>query len=190
MEKKEINDYTGVTTPTNGTADSSMAKALQKGKEEDIVAALLEAADFRNDEGLITPVEIKRNGKILFSFKVRPVSDGEAAFARKKARKMIPNPAGKKLPRIEGEFDAPKFNSWLIYVATVDEDKERVWGQKAIMDKYDLMEPWETVGIVLTAGEKNAVVDVITDISGMSDEAEGEDDGQETPSDMEGYAKN
>lgn len=186
MEKKEVKDYTGVATQTNGTEETGMAKALHKGKEEDIVTALLKAADFRNDEDLITPIEIKRHGDTLFSFKVRPVSDGEAAFVRKKARKMVPNPAGKRLPKIEGDFDTPKFNSWLIYVATVDEDKERVWGQREIMDKYDLMEPWETVGIVLTAGEKNAIVDIITEISGMSDEGEDE----ETPPGMEEYAKN
>lgn len=186
-EKKEVVDRTGVTTPTNGMSGISCIKEVQKGKEEDIVSALLSAADFRNDEELITPIEIKRNGKKLFSFNVRPVSDEEVAFVRKKTRKMYPNPAGKKYPKIEGEIDAPQFNSRLIYIATVEDDRERVWGQRAVMDKFNLVEPWETIGVVLTAGEKSRVADVVMEISGMQDD---EADNEETLDSIEDYAKN
>lgn len=188
MENKEVMDYTGLTTPTPGTADSKCAEDMQKEKEENLVAALLEAADFRNSEDLITPIEIRRGGKLLFSFRIRPVSDEEASFARKKARRMQDNPAGKKFPKIEAEFKAPVFNSRLIYIATVEEDRERIWGNKTILNRYDLMEAWESVGVLLTVGEKDRVVEEIMKISGM---AGGQDEeSEEEMEDLEDYAKN
>ena len=192
-ENREVKDYTGVSVPTQGAVDTGCAAVLQRGKEEDIVTALLEAAEFRSDEDLVTPIELKRNGKLLFTFRVRPVSDEELNYVRKQTRKMYKNPAGKKYPPIEGSIDLAKFNSRLIYVATVEEDRERIWGQRAVMDRYDLVEPWETVGIVLTAGEKNRITDVILTISGMNEDAdadEEEDEGTEKLESLEDYAKN
>lgn len=138
-----------------------------KEKEYDLVAALMEAAAFREDEDLITEVDIKRNGKFLFSVRVRPIGDDEAKAARKKATKYMPNPQNRKLPPIEKEFNANMFNSLIIYTATVEEDRAKIWGNKAIMDKFSLVEPYESVNVLLTVGEKSELVDTIIGISGM-----------------------
>ena len=138
-----------------------------KEAEYNLVAALLEAAGYREDEDLITTVEIKRAGKFLFEVNIRPIGNDETKAARKKATKMMPNPQNRKLPPIEKEFDSGLFNSLIIYYATTEEDKAKIWGNAAIMDKFNLVNPWESIDILLTIGEKTALSDKVVEISGM-----------------------
>lgn len=156
----------------------------RKEAEYDLVTALLEAADYRNSEEAITTVDIKRAGKFMFSVRVRPVSDEETRKARKKATTYMPNPNNKKLPPVERDFNDSLFKSWLIYMATIPEDQEKVWGNKAIRDKFSLSLPVEAIDVLLTIGEKNRLADAILDVSGVNDE-----DGEENVS-YEDYIKN
>ena len=144
----------------------------RKEAEYDLVSALLEAAEFKTDENNITEVEIKRAGKYLFTVHIHPISDPDARFARKKATIYMPNPNGKKLPPIEKEFNNSKFGSWLIYLATTEEDQAKIWGNSQVMAKKGLMEPWETVDALLNLGEKRKMLDLVTSISGMDDDEE------------------
>lgn len=153
-----------------------------KEAEFDLVANLLSAAEYRTSEDTITEVEIKRGGKLLFPVRIRPLSDDETRQARKNATTFGRNPAGKKYPPIEKEFNNALFSSWLIYLATIPEDQEKVWGNKTIMSKYGLMQPVESIGILLTIGEKDKLVDTVMDISGLND------DNDEVT--LEEYAKN
>lgn len=159
--------------------------ANRKETEYDLVSALLEAADFKTDENNITEVEIRRAGKYLFTVHIHPISDPDARFARKKATIYMPNPNGKKLPPIEKDFNNSKFGSWLIYLATTEEDQAKIWGNPQVMAKKGLMEPWETVDALLNLGEKRSLLDKVTSISGMDDDEEGEE-----ILDQEEYAKN
>lgn len=138
-----------------------------KEAEYDLVAALMEAAGYREDKDLITPVDIKRGGKFLFTVHIRPIGDMEVKAARKRATTMMPNPQNRKLPKIEKEFNSGLFNNLIIYAATTDEDKANIWGNRAIMDKFSLVEPHESVDVLLTVGEKTALADLVVDISGM-----------------------
>lgn len=143
-----------------------------KEAEYNLVAALMEAANYREDKDLITEVDIKRGGKYLFTVHIRPIGDDEARTARKKATSYMPNPTNRKLPKIEKDFNNSLFNSLIIYYATTDEDKEKIWGNKAIMDKFGLIEPYESIDTLLTIGEKTALADTVVDISGMDIEEE------------------
>lgn len=140
-----------------------------KEAEYNLVEALLEAASYREDKDLITTVEIKRSGKFLFSVDIRPIGDAEVKAARKKATKYMPNPNNRKLPPIEKEFNGSLFNSLIIYSATTDEDKKKIWGNPAIMDKFGLVEEHESIDILLTVGEKTALSDKVVEISGMDE---------------------
>ena len=157
----------------------------RKEAEYDLVTALLEATEYETDEDNITETEIKRNGKFFFSFSLHPLSEPTVRQARKAATKYMKNPQGKNLPPIEKEFDSSKFNSQLIYLATVPEDQKTIWSNKAVMEKYDLMEPWESVDKLLTVGEKRRVADLVISISGLDDDEYGEDQ-----IDQVEYAKN
>jgi hypothetical protein len=173
MSETEKKNITGLDTADN-----------RKEAEYDLVKSLLEASEYKTAEDAVTEAEIKRNGKFLFSVNIHPISEADARFARKKATKYMPNPNGKKLPPIEKELDTAKFNSWLIYVATTEEDQQKIWGNPAIMQKYGLSLPVESVDVLLTLGEKRKLADLVTDISGLDDE-EDEDNVSE-----EEYAKN
>lgn len=160
-EKKSV---TGLDTATN-----------RKEAEMDLVTSLLTAADFKNAEDQITEVEIKRAGKYLFSVHIHPISDPDARFARKKATIYMPNPVNKKLAPVEKDFNNAKFSSWLIYLATTEEDQQRIWNNPAIMQKFGLMEPWESIDVLLTMGEKRALVEQVTKISGLDDDDDDEE---------------
>ena len=156
----------------------------RKEAEYDLVTALLEASEFKTADDQITEVEIKRAGKYLFTVHIHPISEPDARTARKKATIYMPNPNGKKLPPIEKDFDSAKFNSWLIYLATTEEDQKKIWGNPAIMQAKGLMQPWESIDVLLTLGEKRKLADLVTDISGL------DDDEDEETQDEEEYAKN
>lgn len=159
----------------------------RKEAEYDLVASLLEAADFKNVDDNITEVEIKRNKKYLFSVHIHPLSDPDARFARKKATVYMPNPNGRKLPQIEKEFKNGVFSSWMIYLATTEEDQQKIWANPAIMQKYNLMQPVESIDVLLTLGEKQRLLEVVTNISGMDEDGNPD---EEENMDEEEYAKN
>lgn len=146
--------------------------ADRKDAEYDLVTALLESAGFKTSDDNITAVDIKRNGKYMFTVHIHPISEADARFARKKAAIMMPNPNNKKLPPIEKDMDQAKFNSWLIYLGTTEEDQEKIWGNSTIMQKYALSFPYESIDVLLMLGEKQRIADLILEISGMGDEEE------------------
>ena len=74
----------------------------------------------------------------------------------------------------------------MIYLATTEEDQQKIWGNPAIMQKYGLMQPVESIDILLTLGEKQRLLDVVTDISGMDDDGNPTEDNM----DEEDYSKN
>ena len=147
----------------------------RKEAEYNLVESLLSAAEFKTAEESITEAEIKRGGKYLFSVRLHPISDGDLRFARKKATDMMKNPNGKNLPPIEKEFNTAKFKSWVIYMATTEGDQQRIWGNSQILQKFGLGLPVESIDTLLTAGEKAKLFDLVTKISGMDEDEEGEE---------------
>lgn len=171
MENTTEKNITGLETATN-----------RKEAEYDLVKSLLTAMNYQTDENAITEAEIKRKGTYLFSVNLHPISDEQIRVARKKATVYMPNPNNKKLPPIEKDVNNAKLKSMIIYLATTEEDQKKIWGNQAVMEKAGIMEPYESVDVLLTAGEKSRLVDLIMEISGMDDEDEGMDE--------EEYAKN
>ena len=154
--------------------------------EEDLIAGLLAAADFETDEDAMKNIQIKRNGKLFFEFKVHPLGEKEMQKIRKQSTKFYKNPAGKHLPQIEGDIRMDEFRSRKIYAATADEDKAKLWDNPKVKAGLkakgkDIIESWEIVDVVLMAGEKFNVSEIIDDISGYNDDEKLE---------LEEYAKN
>lgn len=153
--------------------------ADRKEAEYDLVKALLEASSFKTAEENITEVTIARNGKFLFEVRVHPLSDADVKFAQKKAGIFKPNPNNKKLGQVKVDTDAGVLGSWLIYLATVEADQEKIWGNNAIMQKFNLQQPWQSIDCLLMTGEKSKLVDTILEISGMNDDEEEQMDEEE-----------
>lgn len=141
-----------------------------KDAEYNLVESLLAAADYREDKDIVTTVDIKRAGKFFFKVDIHPLGDQEVKAARKRATVYMKNPQNKKLPPIEKEFKSGLFNALIIYAATTEEDKARIWGNKTIMDKFNLVEPHESIDVLLTVGEKAWLSDLVVEISGMNAE--------------------
>lgn len=150
--------------------------------EYDLVKSLLEASSFRTADDCITEVTIARNGKFLFKVRIRPLSDSDVKHARKQAGIYKTNPTNKKLGQVKVDTDDAKFGSWLIYLATVEEDQDKIWGNATIMGKFGLMQPWESIDVLLKTGEKGKLLDEVFKISGLDDDEESFDE--------ETYAKN
>lgn len=176
MAEKEKTSVTGLDQAKN-----------RKEAEYDLVTSLLAAADYKTSEEAITEIKIERGGVYYFSVHVHPVSDKDTGFARKKATVYMPNPNNKKLPPIEKDFNTAKFRSWIIYLATTEEDQNKIWGNSAVMQKHNLSEPWESIDVLLAFGEKSKMFDVITEISGLDEDGNVNTD---EVMDEEEYAKN
>lgn len=158
----------------------------RKEAEYDLVKSLLSAMDYKEDEQSIVEVELRRNGVFLFTVHLHPLSDDDIRFARKKSNVYVPNPNNKKLPMIVKETDETKLKSWVIYLATTEDDQQKIWGNKAVKDKAGLMENYESIGVLCTAGEKNALFNKVCEISGLDDDLEPD----EETMDEEEFAKN
>lgn len=157
--------------------------ADRKDAEYDLVKSLLAAMDYQKEEENITEVEIRRNGKFYFSVHLHPISDEQIRTARKKSTVYVPNPNNKKLPPIEKELNSVRMKSMAIYLATTEEDQQKIWGNPAVKEKAGLMENYESVDVLLNAGEKLKLWETVLDISGLNDD---DDDTM----DEEEYSKN
>ncbi len=175
---------TYITPVTNPDIPAKVAEKIEKEDEYDLVSSLLAAAEYQQAPEMVKEVEIRRKGKLYFTVHVHPVSEEDISFARKKASKYYENPQGKKLPRVRGELDSNLFNSWIIYLATTEADREKIWGNAAMMKKLGHLKPVESINSLLIAGEKSQLIDLIFDISRMTDDEDEEEIGSEN------YAKN
>lgn len=167
----------------NVTGLEDVKPADKKFEEYDLLANLLEAANFKNDEDEIKEVEICRNGKYLFSVHVHPIGEEESQKAHRKATKKKKNRRGQFVA--SDEVDSKLKNSWLIYYATTEEDQKKIWGNADFMMKKDLVEPVESIDLLLKVGEKIQLIDTIFEISGWAD-----DEDEEVVLSDEEYAKN
>lgn len=140
--------------------------------ENEILNGLLEAANFKNNIDLQKTIQIKRDNKVLFEFRVRPLDEEEVATCRRNSTVYVQDPRGKSYPKIEKDFDFSKYRSWRIYLATIDEDKEKLWDNKTIQNKLNVLQNINVIDSVLMSGEKISICDVIDEISGYNDDIE------------------
>lgn len=160
------------------TGLDQVSEDRRKDAEYDLVKALLEAGEYKTSEDSITEVELKRRGKYLFTVHMHPISDEDLRLARKKATTMMPNPNNKKMPPIEKESNLVKFKSWCIYLATTEEDQQKIWGNPAVLQKFNLAQPVESIDVLLTAGEKDWFFEQVGKISDLNDDDDEQMDDQ------------
>lgn len=132
-------------------------------KEYDFLDGLLKAANYKEES---KKIQVKRNGEMLFEFRVRPLGEDEIQDCRKRATKMLPNPNGRHFGKIEGDIDIVALRGYKILTATVDEDREKIWNNPALKQKLNCLSALDVIDEVLMAGEKDWICDVIDDISG------------------------
>lgn len=158
-----------------------------ESSQEDVLKMLLNAADYKEDASLQEPIVIKRKGvQVLPTFHIRPISQDDTTIAHKKATKWVANPGGRRLPKVEGQTDGSVENDWLIYLATTDEDKEKLWNNPAYIKALQAKFPNivfargssgpQMISLLLTFGEKVTLINKILDMSYPEDSVDGSDD--------------
>lgn len=113
--------------------------------------------------------EVIRDGKKLFSFRVRGLDDSEFEKCRDQATKVAKDRRLGNLA-VPREFNSAKFNSLIIYTATHPDDKKVIWDNKDLWAKADVVTGWQLVDKVLKRGEKEKCIELIESLSGYTDE--------------------
>ena len=139
--------------------------------ENDILGGLLKAADFRDDPDEIVPIEIVRNNVVLITFHIHPLSEDELLACRKKSTTYVRNKqVGTKVAE---SVNGAKYRSEAIYLATTDEDRAKIWDNKQVWNKLNVLCGVDVIDAVLKGGEKAAVYEKIEEISGYNEDLDG-----------------
>lgn len=142
-------------------------KALIRANEEDFIQGLIDAAEYVSEE--TQRVEIIRDGRLYFAFNIRPLSSQEYEKCKKKHTKYVRNKQlGMKLPE---DTDRVKYQSAIIYEATVDEDRRNLWDNRKVWDALNakedrIMNGLDVIEYCLKAGEKDKILEAIDKLSG------------------------
>lgn len=158
MEQQEVREY---------ETNEEDTKALIRANEEDFIQGLIDAAEFSSEE--TKRIEIIREGRLYFAFQIHPLSSQEYERCRKKHTKYVRNKQlGMKMPE---DTNRVKYQSAIIYEATVDEDKEKLWDNhkvwNAINAKKDrVLTGLDVIEVALKAGEKDRILEEIDKLSG------------------------
>lgn len=149
------------------TTPAEDAEAM-KEYQGDILSAIMDMAEFAKKEE--HEVEIRRNGVIMLRFKIHPLAEEEYTLARKKNTKYKTNKRyGMRTP---DELNTPRYRSQLVYMATADEDKKRIWDNKDAWEKLGVASGVDMVDSILKAGEKDRILELLDQISGYGEDLE------------------
>lgn len=137
--------------------------------EDDLLRGLLEAAGARETD--LQPIEIVRKGKKLFSFAIRALTEEEYLNCREQATtyERSSRMGGLRMPK---ETNAARYRSLLIYTATAPADRKALWDNRQAWDRLNVVSGPDLIEVVLLAGEKDAVVTKLDEISGYGDDLE------------------
>lgn len=150
------------------TGEASKEDVLMN--ENELLRGLIEAGNEKDGAGAYEKIQIRRAGKLKFEFRIRPISEEESIACHDHATKFAPRKRGQ--PKREIETNTAKFRSWLIYTATVDEDRARTWDNKQAQEALDILCGVDMIDAVLLSGEKDRIIDRINEISGYGDDME------------------
>ena len=128
----------------------------------DIAAALIEASEYNIGSDKRRKINIQRNGKSLFSFTIEPVDE---ETMRRVRRENLKN-RGKRTEELIGE----RFVAQLIYEATIEEDKNRLWRNREVQERLNVASGADVVQKVLTPAERSKLEDVLIEIGSYNDD--------------------
>jgi len=100
-------------------------------------------------------------------------SDADIEQAQRRATTWVQNPDVRNGPRVE-QVNQARMRSWIIYNATVPEDRAAYWDRKEIVNRVRAGNGVEVVDRMLDAGEKLQAVNAIYGHSGLMTQSESE----------------
>ncbi|MGI6689820.1 MAG: phage tail assembly chaperone [Christensenellales bacterium] len=136
--------------------------------ENELLKAL---TDETQHEDTIETIEVIF-GKTKFSFRIRPLSEKEWDKCRERNTRYQKNRrlGGMRLPE---STDTTGYHSDLIYTATLDEDKKKLWDNKRLWAAVDAVTGTDMVDkLIPFAGKKQSIIERIELLSGYYDDDE------------------
>lgn len=133
--------------------------------EADILEGLLKTASYKKDESETHQIEIARNGVVTLSFRIHPLSEEDFIRCRKTHTKYKKNRQAGGV-KVADDVDTSAYRSSVIYEATVEEDRKKIWDNQSAWKKLDVLSGYQLIEKVLKAGEKDAVYEKIEEVSG------------------------
>lgn len=134
--------------------------------EDDILRSLDAAAEVDTQV-----IAIVRQGRTVLRFKVQSCTQKVYDDCRNDS--LIKEKAsGYGNVRLNVDVDRTGFNSRLIYHATTDEDRERIWRNRTAWRKYNVLNGWDLIAKVLRNFEMERVCERIDVLSGAAPEIE------------------
>lgn len=130
------------------------------------VAGVLEAMETLTEYRVF---EVVRDGKKLFSFRVRGLTHEEIEKCTDQATKTVRDRRYGSLAYPK-EFNATRYRALMIYTATHPEDRKVLWDNKTLWEKAGVLAGWQLIDKVLKPGEQEKVEKLIEELSGYSDE--------------------
>ena len=113
-------------------------------------------------------------GRTKFSFRIRALSEKEWDRCRERNTKYIKNRRLGNM-RLPDTTDTAMYHSDLIYTATVDEDKAKIWDNKNLWRPVNAITGVDMVEkLIPYAGKKQDIVGRIERLSGFDEDAESE----------------
>lgn len=156
-------------------------KSQIRAHEEDFIQGLLDAASYAENDAEQKTIEIARKvkgsdePKVFFKFTIHALSEGDYSAARKKHTKYVRNKQfGMKLP---DDTDTTRYRSQLIYMATNEEDRDKLWNNKTVWEGlrnkgFPVANALDVIECTLKAGEKDKILEIIDEISGYDSNIE------------------
>lgn len=153
--------------PTNSNSpeiNKTNAENNVKAYTGNVLAGLKRARDLKNEDESIRSVNVTdRQGNVLFTFRVRPLSESEYNTCRERATKRERNGREK--------FSITQSRSEQILMATVDEDKH-IWTDPEVLNIFNTLKPTDVIDDVLFGGDKIAVINLIDELSGYGEDSQ------------------
>lgn len=116
-----------------------------------------------------------RDGRLFFAFNIHPLTAADYNRCKEKHTKYVRSKQlGMKLPETT---DSVKYRSEIIYQATTEDDRKKLWGNRAIWNALlekglQIMGPLDVIEYCLKAGEKDRIIDAIDKLSGFESDLE------------------
>ena len=116
-------------------------KATVRKYENDILGGLMAAAAYKTDAEEAVPIEIKKDN------------------TNYKRNKQLGT-------RVAESVDAARYRAQLIYEATVEEDRDKIWDNRDAWKNLNVLNGIDLVEVVLKSGEKDEILSKLDEISG------------------------
>lgn len=100
----------------------------------------------------------------MLSFRIRPMGEDEYLKCKKDNTNYKRN---KQLgTRVAESVDAARYRAQLIYEATVEEDRDKIWDNRDAWKNLNVLNGTDLVEVVLKSGEKDEILAKLDEISG------------------------